>query len=61
MVRIKLVPGLATDILGSVVEVDEVEEQQADRPAPDAGGAPFPSEVMQVRLVNALEAKDWPF
>ena len=60
----KLVTGLATDILGSVVEVDEVEEQQADRPAPGGGstGAEAdPSEVMQVRLVNALEAKDWPF
>ena len=60
----KLVTGLATDILGSVVEVDEVEEQQADRPAPGggpSGAAADPSEVMQVRLVNALEAKDWPF
>ena len=67
MVNIKLVTG-ATDILGKVVEVDEVvAEQQADRPArpPPGGrsGADDPEaagEDMQVRLVNALEAREWP-
>ena len=70
MVKIKLVTG-ATDILGKVVEVDDevvAEERQADRPAPPGSGAPDPAEAgaggeedMQVRLVNALEANEWPF
>ena len=70
MVKIKLVTG-ATDILGKVVEVDEVAaEQQADRrparPPPGGGGSgadddpEAAGEDMQVRLVNALEAREWP-